>query len=121
MLVLSDTYQAILQSEDAHAGEIVYVARNEHGGALLTPVAQFFAWQPEHIEFFKSYWRIDLYAYAPPPANSQLAIRNPMSVGESLVKAMKEAGICDEPIWLQLHQCTSQEGVAFGEIFEFDD
>jgi len=99
-------------SEASRAGELFHVRRNQHGGALLTPVGHFFAWRPEFIEGFNAYWRIDCFIKSQAPAvpADQTAL--------DLVAALVREDLCAEPIWVSWHRSEELAGQAFGEVFE---
>jgi hypothetical protein len=61
---VTDTFQAdCVVSEAARAGKIYHVVRNASGGAMLTPIARYFVWQPEFVEGFHKHWRVDCFVY----------------------------------------------------------
>jgi len=90
------------------------VERNAEGGALLTPVARFFAWRPEYVEGFHEHWQVDCYVRV-----HELA-PEPIILGRSLVGALLREGLCQEPIWLSVHRAEELHGEAFGEVFDLD-
>jgi hypothetical protein len=104
-------------SDRARAGEIYRVQGNRSGGAVLTPVARYFAWRPEFIEGFHAFWRVDCFIrehpLAPQPAESQ-------GLGKALVEALFREGLCNEPLWLSVHRSHELNGTEYGEVFDYD-
>ena len=93
---------------------VYHVRRNASGsGMTLTPVALYFAWQPEFIEGFNRHWRVDCFV-----ARHQLAPREPILLGQALVAALIREHRCDEPIWLSSHRSDDEKGQAYGNVFE---
>ena len=101
-------------SATAHAGEAYHVVRNAEGGAVMTPVARYFAWRPEFPEGFHEHWRIDCFVRV-----HELA-PEPIILGRALVGALIREVLCDEPIWLSVHRAEELKGEALGEVFDFD-
>jgi hypothetical protein len=69
-------------ADKSRPGEIYHVNRNVVGsGATLTGVARCFAWQPDFIEGYNRYWRVDCFVKRHPLASE------PMFLGDALVAA----------------------------------
>jgi hypothetical protein len=79
----------------------------------LTPVALYFAWQPDFVEGYNRYWRVDCFVKRHP-----LSPREPMLLGQALIAALIRENLCDEPIWLSSHHSDDEKGQAFGNVFE---
>jgi hypothetical protein len=113
-------------SEVSRAGEIYHVAKNEHGGAMMTPIARYFAWKPEFVEGFHGHWRVDCFIRMHKSTRSgmhPLAPKAPtemLNFGIDLVNTLRERELCDEPIWLSVHRSEELQGQAFGEVFDYD-
>jgi len=93
-------------SPEARAGELFHVAKNSAGGALMTPIARYFIWRPEFVEGFKKHWRIDCFIRDHELAPAAKTLK------EALVPARKKEGLCEEPVWLSLHQREEVEDAA---------
>jgi hypothetical protein len=101
-------------ADKSRSGEVSHVLRNASGsGRTLTPVARYFAWQPDFIEGFNRDWRVDCFVTRHP-----LAPREPILLGQALVAALIRENLCDEPIWLSSHRSNEEKGQAYGNIFE---
>jgi hypothetical protein len=112
--VNNDLEANCVTGETALAGEVHHVARNSSGGAILTPVARYFAWHPLFIENFHEHCRVDCFV-----RRHDLA-PEPIALAEALVLALIHKGICSEPIWLSVHLSEEVRGKAFGEVFDLD-
>src|SRR5262245_13041280 len=96
---VTDSFEADhIGGDTAVAGEVFHVARNSSGGAILTPVARYFAWHPEYVEGFHRHWRVDCFV-----RQHQLS-PEPFALAEALVKALLRQGICSKPIWVSAHR-----------------
>ena len=83
-------------AEKSRSGTIYRVqGRNTAGGKMLTPVALYFAWQPDFVEGFNRHWRVDCFVKRHP-----LTPGEPMILGRALIAALKSEDLCEEPIWL---------------------
>jgi len=53
-------------AEKSRSGTIYRVLiRNAAGGKMLTPVALYFAWQPDFVEGYNRHWRVDCFCEPP--------------------------------------------------------
>ena len=102
-------------TDASRVGEIYHVARNSAGGAILTPIALYFVWRPEFVENFNPYWRVDCFV-----RKHKLAPR-PMVLGEDLVSSLTKEKLCEEPIWLSVHESVELNGKEYGNIFDEED
>jgi hypothetical protein len=102
-------------SADARAGELYHVVKNGAGGSMMTPIARYFVWRPEFVEGFRKHWRVDCYIHDHKLSPSERTLK------EMLIPALKKEGLCEEPVWLSLHQSKEVDGLAFGQVFEEDD
>jgi hypothetical protein len=101
-------------AEKSRSGTIYRVqARNAAGGKMLTPVALYFAWQPDFVEGYNRHWRVDCFVKRHP-----LAPGEPMKLGHALIAALRREDLCEEPIWLSSHRSDDEKGEAFGNVFE---
>ncbi len=113
---INDNLDADCVKEEAtRIGEVYHVQRNRSGGALLTPIARYFAWRPiMYSEGFHEHWRIDCFV-----RRHELA-PDPQYVAKELTAAMIGNGLCEEPIWVSWHLSEEIAGEALGEVFDFD-
>ncbi|HZZ27516.1 MAG TPA: hypothetical protein VFE46_05860 [Pirellulales bacterium] len=112
---VTSTYDAdCVVAERSRVGEIYHVARNSAGGATMTPVVRYFAWRPEFIEGYHSYWRIDCFI------RKHKLSPSPVELVDAIAQALIKANLCEEPIWVSAHSSDEIHGKAFGEVFEFD-
>jgi hypothetical protein len=81
-------------SDEARAGEVYHFARNLAGGAILTPIARYFVWQPQFVEGFHRHWRVDVF--------------------------VRQHPLSPEPIWMSAHRSEELKGKAYGEVFSDD-
>ncbi len=81
---------------------------------MLTPVARYFVWQPEFVEGFHKYWRVDCFV------RQHRLSPEPTHLGEALVAALVREGLCAEPIWMSAHRSEELKGKAYGEVFSDD-
>ena len=110
---LGNKWQAdCVVSDTTRIGEIFHVARNESGGANLTPIARYFAWRPAFFEGFNPHWRVDCFV-----RRHELS-PEPMQLGQSLVEALVRERLCERPIWMSAHTSSELEGKAYGDLFE---
>ena len=80
-------------AEKSRSGEVYHIRRKASGsGMTLTPVARYFAWQPDFIEGFNRHWRVDCFVTRHP-----LAPNEPISLGQALVAALMRENLCNEP------------------------
>ena len=100
-------------ADKSRSGEIYHVRRNISGGQTLTPVARFFAWQPDFTEGYHRHWRVDCFVMRHP-----LALSEPILLGQALVAAVTREELCDEPIWLSTHRSDDEKGQAYGNLFD---
>jgi hypothetical protein len=101
-------------ADKSRSGQIYHTRRNASGsGQNLTPVALYFAWQPEFIEGYNRHWRVDCLVKRHP-----LAPTEPILLGKALVASLVREGLCDEPIWLSAHRSDDEKGQAYGNVFE---
>jgi hypothetical protein len=101
-------------AEKSRSGTVYHVRiRNDAGGKMLTPVALYFAWQPDFVEGYNRHWGVDCFVKRHPMAPVE-----PMILGKALIAALKRENLCEEPIWLSSHRCDHETGQAFGEVFE---
>jgi hypothetical protein len=101
-------------AEKSRSGEVYHIRRNASGsGRTLTPVARYFAWQPDFTEGYNRHWRVDCFVMRHP-----LAPREPTLLGQALIAALIREDLCDEPIWLSTHRTDDEKGQAFGNVFE---
>ncbi len=102
-------------SSDALFGNLYHVQRNASGGALLTPVACYFATRPQFIEGYYSHWRLDCYF-----REHRLSPDHPIISGEALVLALIRENLACDPLWLSVHRSEELEGKAYGQVFEIE-
>jgi hypothetical protein len=101
-------------ADKSRSGVVYHVRRNTRGsGATLTPIARYFAWQPEFVEGFNRHWRVDCFVTRHP-----LAPGEPALLGKALVGALMRENLCAEPIWLSSHRSDDEKGQAYGSVFE---
>jgi hypothetical protein len=101
-------------ADKSRSGKVYHVRRNSIGsGKTLTPVALYFAWQPNFIEGFNRHWRVDCFVKRHP-----LAPGEPIVFGRALVAALVRENLCCEPIWLSSYRSDDEKGQAYGNVFE---
>jgi hypothetical protein len=101
-------------ADKSRSGQIYHVRSNVIGtGKMLTGVARYFAWQPDFVEGYNRYWRVDCFVTHHP-----LAPHEPMVLGQALVAALIREKLCAEPIWLSSHRSNDEKGRAYGDVFE---
>ncbi len=112
---MSDVFEAdYVVSAAGCAGEIYHVVRNAAGGALLTPIARYFAWHPLPSEGHRHHWRVDCFV------RKHRLSPVPIDLGNLLVLALMREQICAEPIWMSAHRSDELGGKAYGEVFSDD-
>jgi hypothetical protein len=68
-------------ADKSRSGVVYHARRNASGsGTTLTPVARYFAWQPDFIEGCNRHWRVDCFV-----TRHRLSPRKPISLGQALV------------------------------------
>jgi hypothetical protein len=101
-------------ADKSRSGVLYHVRPNVIGsGATLTGVARYFAWQPDFIEGYNRYWRVDCFV-----RRHSLAPSEPLVLGRALVAALIRENLCAEPIWLSSHRSEDEKGEAYGNVFE---
>ena len=101
-------------ADKSRSGEVYHVRRNaSDSGKTLTPVARYFAWQPDFVEGFNRHWRVDCFVTRHP-----MVLCEPILLGQALVAALIRENLCDEPIWLSSHRSDDEKGQAYGNVFE---
>lgn len=112
---ISESYEADCRvSGETRIGEVYHALRSAGGGAMLTPVARFFAYRPGYIENAHPHWRVDCFV-----RRHRLA-RDAERISRDLVAALVSMGYCHEPIWVSWHRSKEIKGAAYGEVFDFD-
>ena len=114
-IAVSDKFEAnYVADEKSRIGEIFFVERNSAGGAILTPIARFFAWRPSYFEGLHPHWRVDCFV-----RKHKLAPEAGW-LGKVLTEALIQNDICELPIWTSWHSSEELHGAAFGNIFDPD-
>ena len=114
-LEISEQLEAdCVERDGSRIGEVYHVQRNYAGGAVLTPIARYFAWRPEFIENFHPHWRIDCFV-----RKHRLAPK-PERLGRALTEALLESGLVQEPIWVSWHMSREVKGIAIGQVYDLD-
>ena len=113
---LNNTYRAdFKETPDVRIGQIYHVLPNKVGtGSVSTPVARYFAWQPEYIEGVNPHWRIDCFV-----RDHQLA-GDPKEMAKLLTAKLQELHWCDLPIWVSWHKSSELGGEKLGDLWEAD-
>jgi hypothetical protein len=76
------------------AVEVYHVRRNQSGGAILIPVARFFASRPVYTDNYHAHWRVDCFVRA-----HELSPQ-PKVLGLALAEGLLRESICTEPLWV---------------------
>ncbi len=112
---ISEKFEAdYVEEEKSRIGEVYFIERNSSGGAMLTPIARFFAWRPASTEGFHPHWRVDCFV-----RQHKLAPEAGW-LGKALTEALIQNDICERPIWTSWHTSEELQGEAFGEVFDLD-
>jgi hypothetical protein len=111
---LSDVFVARSEESEPTIGEVYHVARNEHGGAMWTPVVRYFAWRPSPADGYHSHWRLECFV-----RDDELA-PDPEWVGKALTDALVSQQVLSEPLWVSWHRSQELGGEERGEVFDQD-
>lgn len=111
-----DFYVEWSANRDFSSGKIFHIERNRRGsGSMSTPVGRFFVTDARiPAEGFFPHKRLDCFV-----SNTKI-VSSPERLARDLYQALRKRDLLDEPAWLSWHVSKEQDGVAYGEVFDFD-